>query len=258
MKFAIFSRTESAELDRLCHAITAQDSTSVLNPCQCAGFDMAISFGGDGTFLSTVRRTLGLDLPILGINNGRLGFLADTPLENAVAAITAVIEGRYALQSRTLLNASGLGEALNEFTIQKRTTAMVHVTVSVDGESVAAYWADGVIVSTPTGSTAYALSTSGAILAPDSHCFIVSPIAPHNLGIRPLVVSDESLISITVRTRNIPSATATVDNKEKEAFSGETFDIKRSTHSVKVVKLEHISFYKTLREKLQWGVDPRN
>lgn len=262
MKFAIFSRSESPDLNALCDHITALGGSFALNPCQFSDSDMAISLGGDGTFLSTARKVVPYDLPILGINGGRLGFLATTPLSGALRALEDVVSGRFTIENRAMIKVEGIqadhGDALNEFSLQKRTPAMVNVQMSIDGQRVAGYWADGVIVSTPTGSTAYSMSVGGAILAPLCRCFVISPIAPHNLNVRPLVVSDNARIELRIQTRNTPYATATIDNRDFCIDGDAVFSLSRSSQTVPIVQLPQVSFYETLREKLHWGLDPRN
>ena len=135
---------------------------------------------------------------------------------------------------------------------------MVSVEIGIDGENVATYWADGVIVSTSTGSTAYSMSVGGAILAPGCRCLILSPIAPHNLNIRPLVVPDTSVVTLRVETRNGEQAIATIDNRERTVANGTSFSLAKATHMLRVIRPAGNSFYKTLRNKLLWGVDARN
>lgn len=258
MKIALFYRFENPFADDFRSQVEALGIAVEVNPCLVEGCDMAISFGGDGTFLGAVRNMGAALVPILGINSGRLGFLATVSKEQGIQAVQAILEGRYQLERRTLLNVHGLGVALNEFTIQKRGTAMVKIEVGIDRQPVASYWADGVIVSTPTGSTAYSMSVGGAILAPDCPGIIVSPIAPHNLNIRPLVVSEASKITITISSRDGGTAAATIDNREFEAFSGDIYDIEMAAKRLEIIKLAGSGFYNTLREKLYWGVDLRN
>ena len=182
MKIALYSRPENPSLPIITDELRRRGLDFTFNPESPAGHDLALSFGGDGTFLSTVRKMGESHIPILGINSGRLGFMAAVALEDISAAMDELRDGRYTIEERTLLQIEGgvQGLAVNEFTIQKNGTAMVSVEIGIDGENVATYWADGVIVSTSTGSTAYSMSVGGAILAPGCRCLILSPIAPHN------------------------------------------------------------------------------
>lgn len=235
-----------------------------LNPCDTAGFDLAVSLGGDGTFLSAVRKMdQGGYRPILGINSGRLGFLSSSQLENAAKALQALLDGRYNMEPRAMLEVRGIEQcaktkALNEFTVQKSGTSMIFLELEIDGVPVAAYWADGIIISTPTGSTAYSMSVGGSILTPLCGCFIVSPIAPHNLSLRPLVVRDSAKIVVKASARhNETTVTTTIDNYEYKVSGENKFTITRSHDNLQVVNLLDNNFYATLREKLHWGIDPR-
>lgn len=257
MKLAFFSRTPSDRLDAIVDHATSLGAECIVNPCEYSGIDVAVSFGGDGTFLGVARGIGANGVPIFGINNGRLGFLASCPLDGAIEAIEALVGGDVDYERRSLISVVGLGESLNEFTIQKRDSGMVYVTIAVDSHSPYSFWADGVIVSTPTGSTAYSLSVGGAIVAPDCDCFIVSPIAPHNLNVRPMIVGGGSVIRVTVNTRDGVKAFASLDNRQFEAADGASFDMRKSDRSVQIVRLKGNSFYKTLRDKLSWSVDPR-
>lgn len=260
MKIALYSRPENPSLPIITDELRRRGLDFTLNPESPAGHDLALSFGGDGTFLSTVRKMGESHIPILGINSGRLGFMAAVALEDISAAMDELRDGRYTIEERTLLQIEGgvQGLAVNEFTIQKNGTAMVSVEIGIDGENVATYWADGVIVSTSTGSTAYSMSVGGAILAPGCRCLILSPIAPHNLNIRPLVVPDTSVVTLRVETRNGEQAIATIDNRERTVANGTRFSLAKATHMLRVIRPAGNSFYKTLRNKLLWGVDARN
>ncbi len=247
MKIALYGREENPSLGVLEEELRGRGVGYVLNPGETSGYDLALSFGGDGTFLSAVRKMGGSPIPILGINSGRLGFMAAVSMEEIGEALDLLaVEGDLR------------GVAVNEFTVQKAGTAMVSVEIGIDGEEVATYWADGVIVSTSTGSTAYSMSVGGAILAPGCRCLIVSPIAPHNLNIRPLVIPDTSVVTLRVATRHGGGAIATLDNRESPVADGATFRMARAEHRLRVVRPVGNSFYKTLKNKLLWGVDARN
>ncbi|MBQ8272706.1 MAG: NAD(+)/NADH kinase [Tidjanibacter sp.] len=222
-----------------------------------------ISYGGDGTLLSAVRMLGGKSNPILGINSGRLGFLATVSQEDAVRALDELVEGAFTTEKRALLQIEGDIEdevsfhlAFNEFSVQRRHMGMIGTKVEIDGRVVANYWSDGVIVASPTGSTAYSLSAGGPILAPECHCMVLTPIAPHNLTMRPLVVPDSCSIRLTIDTRD-PQAVAAIDNENFTIRNNSSFTITRAKEEVFLVKLQNISFYDTLKNKMMWGLDGR-
>lgn len=222
-----------------------------------------ISYGGDGTLLSAVRLLGGKCNPILGINSGRLGFLATVSQEDAVKALDALVAGEFTTEKRALLQVEGDIEdevsfhlAFNEFSVQRRHMGMIGTKVEIDGRVVANYWSDGVIVASPTGSTAYSLSAGGPILAPECHCMVLTPIAPHNLTMRPLVVPDSCSIRLTIDTRD-PQAVAAIDNENFTIRNNSSFTITRAKEEVFLVKLQNISFYDTLKNKMMWGLDGR-
>lgn len=260
MKIALYARVENPDLAIAIRELESRGMVYALNPDEASGYDLALSFGGDGTFLSAVRKMGASPIPILGINSGRLGFMAAVASDEIGQAMDKLREGRYAVEERTLLEVAGgvSGLAVNEFTIQKSGTSMISVEIAIDGEPVATYWADGAIVSTSTGSTAYSMSVGGAIVAPGCRCWIVSPIAPHNLNIRPLVIPDTSRLTLRVATRGGGEAIATIDNRERPVADGATFTLSRAARVLRVIRPAGHSFYKTLREKLLWGVDARN
>lgn len=257
MKLAFFSRSQSERLDSIVAHAEGLGAQCSVNPPECDSIDVAVSFGGDGTFLSIARKVGARNVPILGINNGRLGFLAAGPLEGAFEAIEKVIKGEFEIEERAMIEVAGLGSCLNEFSIQKQGSAMVNIAIMVDKNLPYSFWADGVIVSTPTGSTAYSLSVGGAIVAPDCDCFIISPIAPHNLNVRPLVVGGGAKIVVSVNTRDGAAATSNLDNRQFHAKNGAIFELSKSERKLHIVRLEGESFYKTLRDKLSWAIDPR-
>ena len=224
---------------------------------------IVISYGGDGTLLSAVRSLGGKEVPILAINSGRLGFLATVPQEEALEAIDKLLSGDYTIEKRTLLKVEGDIEnevafplAFNEFSVQRSHMGMIGTKVEIDGRVVANYWSDGMLIATPTGSTAYSLSAGGPILAPECHCMVLTPIAPHNLTMRPVVVPDSSRIRITVDSRE-PHAVAAIDNENFTIHNGSSFTITRAEEQVFLVRLQNISFYDTLKEKMMWGLDGR-
>lgn len=224
---------------------------------------IVISYGGDGTLLSAVRSLGGREIPVLGINSGRLGFLATVSQQEATEALDALLAGNYEIEKRTLLRVEGdiqegvtFRLAFNEFSVQRTHMGMIGTKVEIDGRVVANYWSDGMLVATPTGSTAYSLSAGGPILAPECNCMVLTPIAPHNLTMRPVVVPDSSRIRITIDARD-PHAVAAIDNENFTISNGSSFTITRAKEQVFLVKLQNISFYDTLKKKMMWGLDGR-
>jgi len=227
--------------------------------------DMVFSIGGDGTLLDTVSLVRDSEIPVLGINLGRLGFLSSISRDDIIPAVEKVMQGDYSLDQRTLLHLTSkeglFGDfscALNDLTVtRKDSTALVVVHVYVDGTFLNSYWADGLIVATPTGSTAYSLSSGGPIVAPGSENFVITPLAPHNLTVRPIVISDKSEISIRVEGRD-KEYLVSLDSKTDVIKPGDELLIKIADFRFNLVKIEHKDFYTTIRDKLKWGLDVRN
>lgn len=227
--------------------------------------DFVFSVGGDGTLLETVSYVGELELPIVAINTGRLGFLATISKEMIPQAVQALYQNEFSFEYRTLLKVhsdkdifNGKNFGLNDFTILKKdTSSMITVHAYIDGEYLNSYWADGLIVATPTGSTGYSLSCGGPVVLPQSNNFIVTPVSPHNLTVRPMVVSDNSVISFEIEGRSknflvsLDTRSYTVDASVQMAVSKEDFQ-------AKLVKLDGYNFLDTLRMKLNWGYDARN
>ncbi len=228
-------------------------------------FDFFLSLGGDGTLLETVTYVGKHEIPILGINTGRLGFLATTSRDETDAAIENLFKGNYKIDARTVLELEsdaklfgGLNFALNDFTIMKKdTSSMVTVHVFVDGELLNSYWSDGVIVSTPTGSTGYSLSCGGPLVYPKSESFIITPVSPHNLTARPIVLSDNSKISFQVEGRS-KKFLISLDSRFASIDETISLTLKKSPFKVKLIQLQGNHYFKTLRQKLSWGLDLRN
>jgi len=227
--------------------------------------DLFISIGGDGTFLDSTAILRDTRIPIMGINTGRLGFLARVSSNDIKKAIDDFLDGNFELESRSLLAVETendvLGKnnlALNEVTLHKNdNSSMIVVHAYVNGEFLNSYWADGLIVSTPTGSTAYSLSVGGPIVAPGSMNLIIAPIAPHNLNVRPMVISDDSELTLCIEGRSSKSLLS-VDSKMYKIDSSEKITIKKAPYKIQLVKFSDQSFFKTLRHKLNWGLDNRN
>ena len=226
--------------------------------------DIMFSIGGDGTFLDAVSIVQNYGIPIVGINTGRLGFLADISPEDIGESLSAIFKGQYKVEHRTLVELDlvnsvweGFACALNEVSIQKRYSSMITIHTYLNDTYLNSYWADGLIVSTPTGSTAYSMSVGGPIVTPDSNNFIISPMASHNLTIRPVIVPDHNLIRIEVESRD-DSFLLTLDSRTEIIEGNVSLHLKRADFTIKTLRIKDATFYNTLRNKLMWGVDKRN
>ena len=231
----------------------------------CDHIDLVLSLGGDGTFLKSVLYVKNSQIPILGINMGRLGFLANVNKEKISEAIENLIQKNYTCYSRTLIqmeSSSGFfGDnnfALNELAIHKKDSAsMISVEVYVGAELLNVYWADGLIISTPTGSTGYSLSCGGPIVSPETPVFIVTPIAPHNLNVRPIIIQDNLEIRVRVNDRN-NSHLLTLDSRSEHIERPAEILVKKAPFTIQTVQFNNFSFFDTIRDKLLWGLDRRN
>lgn len=227
--------------------------------------DLVLSVGGDGTFLETVLNIKDLEIPVAGVNTGRLGFLANISEEELSHSIDMLCQGEYKTIERSLLEIvhpspffeGSSSAALNEITIQKADLSMITINVFIDDTYLNTYWADGLIISTATGSTAYNLSVGGPILSPEDQSLIISPIAPHNLTIRPIIVSGDSRLRMVIEGRS-SEYLATCDFRSKHLPFSQELHIKKSAYKLRTVMLEGMDFYSTLRNKLMWGADRRN
>jgi NAD+ kinase len=223
------------------------------------------SIGGDGTMLETITLVRDYAIPILGINTGRLGFLTSITTEEIDEAINDIFEGNYELDNRTLLSLQtesnlfgSTNYALNEITLQKKdTSSMITIHAYLGDEFLNSYWADGLIISTPTGSTAYSLSCGGPLMLPSSGNIIINPIAPHNLNVRPIVIPDDIELTLKIegRTRNFLVA---LDTRSLTAPLAKEIKIKKASHTINLIRFTKNSFLNTLRTKLMWGLDKRN
>lgn len=224
-----------------------------------------ISIGGDGTLLESVTHIGALEIPVLGINTGRLGFLATISKEETEAALGKVLEGDFRLDKRSLLqlqsNApifNSLNFALNDFTVVKKdTSSMITIHTYIDGEFLNSYWADGIIVATPTGSTGYSLSCGGPLIFPRSGNFVITPVSPHNLTVRPIILSDSSVISFQIEGRS-KRFLVSLDSRIASVDSSVQLSVKKADFRVNLIQLEGQHYFKTLRQKLNWGLDIRN
>jgi len=227
--------------------------------------DIVFSIGGDGTFLDAVSYVRNKEIPIAGINSGRLGFLANISKEEIPDALKAIHENRFTLEERTLLEVNtdnnyfeDFNFALNEVTVLKRDSgSMITIKVYVNGEYLNTYWADGLILATPTGSTAYSLSLGGPIVVPGSSNFILTPIAPHNLTVRPIVLPDNYDITIKVSGR-AENYLLSIDSQSVVVEKNTKICIKAASFKVKTVRIEGNTFFENIRDKLMWGFDKRN
>jgi len=232
-----------------------------------ASFDLLISIGGDGTILRAATYVRNSGIPILGVNAGRLGFLAKVQKENIETFLQIVIDKRFTLSKRTLLDlecnpknetVDALNFAMNEITISKKdTTSMITIETHLNGEYLNSYWADGLIISTPTGSTGYSLSCGGPVLTPDVQSFVITPIAPHNLNARPLVIPDTTEIKLKVSGRESQYLVA-LDSRIITINDTTELTIRKTPFEINMVEIPDETFLKTLRTKLLWGEDKRN
>ncbi|MBU3660465.1 MAG: NAD kinase [Flavobacteriales bacterium] len=230
-----------------------------------SGLDLAISMGGDGTFLKTVSYIRNSGVPIMGINTGRLGFLANISKEAMFETLSQVKDKKYEFQIRSLIRVHTEEDlfgadnfALNELTLHKKdTSSMITIHASLDNKYLNSYWADGLIVATPTGSTAYSLSCNGPIITPGCQVHILNPIAPHNLNVRPMVVPDHLPISLEIEGRD-RSYLLSLDGNSKSIKQGEQVLVTKAEFIVNVIKFEGNNFLDTIRNKMLWGIDTRN
>ena len=226
--------------------------------------DFLISIGGDGTFLETITLVHDSDIPIVGFNSGRLGFLANISSTEMDVALDNLLSKNYAIEKRSILRVSATNQifgdfpcALNECTIQKTSSSLLTIHVKINGEFLTSYWADGLIIATPTGSTAYSLSVGGPIVTPESQNFIITPIAAHNLNVRPLIIPDSAVLKLSVEGRTNNFLT-TIDSRSEIIGIENEIIISKASFSINMIKLPHINFYSTLSNKLMWGADKRN
>ena len=225
---------------------------------------MMVCYGGDGTLLEGVHRLGGAPIPVMGINAGHLGFLTSAPSNGLNLIFREIAAGEITTEARSMLRVEGDFSqrpdsllALNEFAVQRHGAGMISVETYVDHQMVATYHGDGVIVSTPTGSTAYSLSAGGPVVAPTCQCLIISPLAPHNLTMRPVVIPDSSVITLHVHARR-SDAFVTLDNRTYPISQGAAFTVRRAEQTIFLAVPHNISFYDTLRNKMMWGIDIRS
>ncbi|MBX9782212.1 MAG: NAD kinase [Chitinophagaceae bacterium] len=292
MKVAIYSRVfeqeQKEDVERLLHQLQANKMTPVLfrdfylqikdvmyfnteprlfdSSAQLdESYECLISLGGDGTLLDTVTLVRNKKIPLLGINFGRLGFLASIGREELQTAVAALVNHTFVKDERTLIhldsNVPLFGDTpygLNEFALHKLdTSSMIKIHAYLNGEFLNTYWADGLIVATPTGSTGYSLSCNGPVVFPDSGSFVITPVAPHNLNVRPIVVPDNNIISFEIEGRT-DSFLCTLDSRKEIVKKDVQIAVKKEAFKVNLLRLNENNFLQTLRNKLSWGLDRRN
>lgn len=265
-KYNIRYYIEHKFFEQVKHLFTPGQCPTFKDPADLdESFECMISMGGDGTLLDTLTFIRNSNIPILGINFGRLGFLATIGQHELADIVSALVNHTYLIDRRSLihLDASAplFGEtpfALNEFAIHKRdTSSMIKIHTYLNGEFLNTYWADGIIVSTPTGSTGYSLSCNGPILFPDSQSFIITPVAPHNLNVRPIVIPDDSIVSFEIEGRTDQYICA-LDSRKQIVNKEIQLAVKKEDFNIGLIRLSENSFLQTLRGKLSWGLDKRN
>ena len=284
LKFALFGNVyqakKSASVRQLISLLTARGAELYIESgfynyrfsCRPNGLitgrdfyaDIAVSMGGDGTFLATAARVGDKRIPILGINMGRLGFLADVSQDEIEECINDIYNHTYKIDERSVIEVlyegprlAGYPFALNEVAVLKRdNSSMISIRVEVDGEYLATYQADGLIINTPTGSTGYALSVGGPIIVPQSGTFCITPVASHSLNARPITLQDQARLTLSVESRNHNFLVA-IDGRSEACTETTRLHLRRASYNIKVLQRKNHSFYSTLREKLMWGADPR-
>lgn len=270
MRLAVYIGKESRETDRMISDLFERLSAAghILYELEegespSPDTDMLLSVGGDGTFLYSSKLVIDSGIPVVGVNLGRVGFLSENRPEDVAQAL---LDGEYTIEDRAMLKAVVSPEvssvslwdyALNEITVHRSGAAMLGVDVELNGEKLPTYWADGLVVSTSSGSTAYSLSVGGPIVLPESKVLLISPISPHNLNVRPLVVPDTSVIKLRMHSRD-GRFSLTADNRTVEVGEDVEIEIVVAQFSLKRVRLNHSNFINALTEKLFWGEDVRN
>lgn len=253
--------------EQIRHSVRLPDNTSFFRQSGDLNgeVEFIISLGGDGTLLDTITLARDKEIPIMGVNFGRLGFLASIGKEQVCEAVQAIAKRSFVVDKRTLIHLEAdlplFGEVpygLNEFAILKRDTAsMIKIHTYINGEFLNTYWADGLIVATPTGSTGYSLSCGGPIMFPDSGSFVITPVAPHHLNVRPIVVPDDNVISFEVESRSDDIICA-LDSRREIVGKNVSLAVRKENFNASLLRLSENNFLQTLHSKLTWGVDKRN
>ena len=242
-------------------------STFDSHECLKDNFDYLISIGGDGTILRAATFVRNYNLPIIGINAGRLGFLATIQEENIEKLLKRVVANDFSISKRTLVSLHAHPEnidledinfALNEITVSRKdTTSMITIETYINNEYLNSYWADGLIISTPTGSTGYSLSCGGPVIMPTSNCFVITPIAPHNLTARPLIIPDDSELTLKIKGRE-EQYLVSLDSRITSVSNETTLTVKKTDFYISIIEFPEEGFLRTIRKKLLWGEDKRN
>lgn len=251
-------------VERVVDFLDRHSVSSLIEPDELTNVDLVISMGGDGTFLKAACMVGEREIPILGINKGRLGFLADVLPSEIEDVLEHVLRRDYMIENHTVIKLEADGEcvdccpfALNDIAVLKRDTAsMISIKAYINGEFLVNYQADGLIVATPTGSTAYSLSNGGPIIVPQSGSLCITPVAPHSLNIRPIVINDTSVIELEVCSRSHNFLVA-IDGRSMKLTEGTRLTIRKADYMVKLVKLKNQRYFSTLHRKLMWGADSR-
>lgn len=251
-------------VERVVAFLDRHSVSSLIEPDELTNVDLVISMGGDGTFLKAACMVGEREIPILGINKGRLGFLADVLPSEIEDVLEHVLRRDYMIENHTVIKLEADGEcvdccpfALNDIAVLKRDTAsMISIKAYVNGEFLVNYQADGLIIATPTGSTAYSLSNGGPIIVPQSGSLCITPVAPHSLNIRPIVINDTSVIKLEVCSRSHNFLVA-IDGRSMKLTEGTRLTIRKADYMVKLVKLKNQRYFSTLHRKLMWGADSR-
>jgi NAD+ kinase len=256
-----------AFLEKIQHSYSLPANLAVFNDSEDLddSIDFLISLGGDGTLLDTVTLVRNKNIPVIGINFGRLGFLASIGKEELKSAVSSLVNRSFVIDKRSLIHLDAniplfkdVPCALNEFAIHKTDTSpMIRIHTYLNGEFLNTYWADGLIVATPTGSTGYSLSCDGPIVFPDSESFVITPVAPHNLNVRPIVVPDSNIISFEIEGRSEQFICA-LDSRKEIVDKQVQLAVRRESFTLSLVRLNENNFLQTLRNKLSWGLDTRN
>lgn len=251
-------------VERVVAFLDRHSVSSLIEPDELTNVDLVISMGGDGTFLKAACMVGEREIPILGINKGRLGFLADVLPSEIEDVLEHVLRRDYMIENHTVIKLEADGEcvdccpfALNDIAVLKRDTAsMISIKAYINGEFLVNYQADGMIIATPTGSTAYSLSNGGPIIVPQSGSLCITPVAPHSLNIRPIVINDTSVIELEVCSRSHNFLVA-IDGRSMKLTEGTRLTIRKADYMVKLVKLKNQRYFSTLHRKLMWGADSR-
>lgn len=251
-------------VERVVAFLDRHSVSSLIEPDELTNVDLVISMGGDGTFLKAAYMVGEREIPILGINKGRLGFLADVLPSEIEDVLEHVLRRDYMIENHTVIKLETDGEyvdccpfALNDIAVLKRDTAsMISIKAYINGEFLVNYQADGLIIATPTGSTAYSLSNGGPIIVPQSGSLCITPVAPHSLNIRPIVINDTSVIELEVCSRSHNFLVA-IDGRSMKLTEGTRLTIRKADYMVKLVKLKNQRYFSTLHRKLMWGADSR-